>query len=239
MEAQGPQSSPCPCLRSGRKQDAHLCCFARAELQAPHLSGHPPLLVSTPSLPAPGWRFLPIFPSSRPLPAQTAQGVATQGPPRCWPFPRLSGREVQQGTQVAPAHAAVLNGHQLAHPQPGGHPQPLPPLGSLGKGLGHGSPRGRGEPRPFRMAAAGHDLTLRQAAGPQANALRWERASRCSDPSDGDANQAQRSGSHSLGLCWCHPMWPAGVMARPSGITVPTRLDPRVLAPRSSSEGRE
>lgn len=143
------------------------------------------------------------------------------------------------GTPEASAHAAVRDGHQLTHPQPGGHPQsPLSP-GVSGKRPGPRESRREGEPRPFRVAAAGRDLTLRRAAGPQANALRWERASRCSDPSDGDANRAQRSGSQGLGLCWCHPGWPVGVMARPSGIMVPTRLDPGVLAPCSSSEGRE
>ena len=45
---------------SGMLASAALCPLSFA----PHLSGHPPLLASTPSLPAPGWRPLPVFPSS-------------------------------------------------------------------------------------------------------------------------------------------------------------------------------
>ena len=238
MEAQGPQSSPCPCPRSRRKQDAHLCCFARAKLQAPHLSGHPPLLVSTPSLPAPGWRPLPVFPSSRPLPAPTARGVATQGPPRCWPFPQLSGKEVQQGTQVAPAHAPVLEGHQLAHPQPGGHPQPRPPLGSLGKGLGHRSPPG-GE-SPTLSAWPLQDMTspCARQLGPRPTHCAGNLLSHCSDPSDGGAHWARRSGSHSLGLCWCHPRWPAGVMPGPLGSWCQPAWTPGCWPPAAAARER-
>ena len=53
--------------------------------------------------------------------------------------------------------------------------------------------------------------------GPRPTHCAGNMLSRCSDPSDGDARWARRSGSHSLSLCWCHPGWPAGVMPDPLG----------------------
>ena len=80
----------------------------------------------------------------------TSAGTDTTrgGGPRdhgCWPFPQLSGKEVRTGPR-RPQLSCSAEGHQLTHPQPGGHPQSPLPLGSLGKGLGHGSPGGRGSP---------------------------------------------------------------------------------------------
>ena len=203
----------------------------------------PPSWAPTPagvhSLPASRWMETPPRLSQ----FMTSAGTDTTrggGPrdPGCWPFPQLSGKEVR--TAPRRPQLSCSAGRAPTHSSPARRSPPVTPSpGVSGKRPGPRESRREGEPRPFRVATAGHDLTLRRAAGPQANALRWERASRCSDPSEGDANRAQRSGSHSLGLCWCHPGWPVGVMARPSGIVVPTRLDPGVLAPCSSSEGRE
>ena len=100
------------------------------------------------------------------------------------------------------------------------------------------SPR-RGEPHPFCMAAAGHDLTLRQAAGPQANALRWELAFPLLRPIGRGCTLGPEERVPQPRPLLVPSQVACGGDARPSGIMVPTRLDPRVLAPCSSGEGKE
>ena len=66
--------------------------------------------------------------------------------PGCWPFPQLSGKEVCTGPRRPQLTLQCGTGTNSLIPSPEVTPSHPFPLGSLGKGLGHGSPGGRGSP---------------------------------------------------------------------------------------------
>ena len=174
MEAQGPQSSPSWRPRSDRKRDACLCCVAPAELGT-----HPcwrPLPLCQPLDGDPS----PSFPVHDLCRHRHHERWRAKGP-RMLAIPSAQREGGPHGTPTASAQLQC--GRAPTHSSPARRSPPVTPSpGVSGKRPGPRESRREGEPRPFRVAAAGHDLTLRRAAGPQANALRWERASRCSDP---------------------------------------------------------
>lgn len=131
-------------------------------------------------------------------------------------------------------------GRAPAHSSPAqSHPQPPLPLGSLAKAWTTGVPRGGGSPTPSVRP-------LQDVTSPCAGRLAPGQCTALGTCFPllrpiGRGRETRPRGAGPTASCpaGAIPRWPVGVMVRPSGIMVPTCLGPGVLAPCSSSEGRE